>query len=199
MMKRTDARERTIVTTAKLMQRQGYAATGLTQILQVSGAPKGSFYFHFPHGKEQLAAEAIRLAAGQISALIGDILDQHPSPQAAVAALADTFAARLIESDYTEGCPITTVALEQSATSAALQQACSGAFSSWQQRLAQHFCRAGHQQPVADQLATLVICALEGAFVIARTTRSSRPFRDCKQSLVALLAAPPVGLAPSDV
>jgi TetR/AcrR family transcriptional repressor of lmrAB and yxaGH operons len=192
--KRTDARERTIATTAKLMQRQGYAATGLTQILEVSGAPKGSFYFHFPDGKEQLATEAVRLADAQMRALIGELLDQHPSPKEAVDALADTFAAWLARSDYTEGCPITTVALEQSATSPALQQACSDAFRSWQQLLAQHFRSAGHPHAAADHLATLVVCALEGAFVIARSTRSRKPFRDCKRSLAALLIPPPVGL-----
>jgi AcrR family transcriptional regulator len=59
MPRKTDARPRAIATAARLFRIQGYTATGLTQILKESGAPKGSFYFHFPRGKAQLAEEAI--------------------------------------------------------------------------------------------------------------------------------------------
>ena len=59
MPPRTDARARAIATAERLFRIQGYTATGLTQILEESGAPKGSFYFHFPRGKTQLAEDAI--------------------------------------------------------------------------------------------------------------------------------------------
>jgi TetR/AcrR family transcriptional regulator, lmrAB and yxaGH operons repressor len=59
MPRKTDARARAIATAERLFRIQGYTATGLTQILEESGAPKGSFYFHFPRGKAQLAEEAI--------------------------------------------------------------------------------------------------------------------------------------------
>ena len=173
------------------MQRQGYAATGLTQVLETSGAPKGSFYFHFPGGKEQLAAEAVRLADAQMNALIGNLLARYPDPGEAVTALAEAFADWLAGSDYNEGCPITTVALEQAATSERLQQACSDAYGSWQRRLAEHFGRAGHERGAADRLATVVLCALEGAFVVAKTTRSRKPFRDCAGFLAAAVAVTP--------
>src|ERR1700753_3938055 len=59
MPRKTDARARAIATAERLFRIQGYTATGLTQILDDSGAPKGSFYFHSPRGKAQLAEEAI--------------------------------------------------------------------------------------------------------------------------------------------
>ena len=59
MTRKTDARARAIETAQRLFRIQGYTATGLIQILEESGAPKGSFYFHFPRGKAQLAEEAI--------------------------------------------------------------------------------------------------------------------------------------------
>ena len=42
--------------------RQGYASTGLQQILTESGAPKGLLYYCFPKGKEELAEAAVTLA-----------------------------------------------------------------------------------------------------------------------------------------
>ena len=45
--------------TARLLQQQGYNATGVNEIVARSGAPKGSLYFHFPGGKEELAMQAM--------------------------------------------------------------------------------------------------------------------------------------------
>jgi len=46
-MARTNTREEIIRKGAELIHAQGFNATGLKQILQVAGIPKGSFYFYF--------------------------------------------------------------------------------------------------------------------------------------------------------
>ena len=43
-----------------LFSRQGYAATSFNDIIEHSGAPRGSIYHHFPGGKAELAVEAVR-------------------------------------------------------------------------------------------------------------------------------------------
>ncbi|HEY8491429.1 MAG TPA: helix-turn-helix domain-containing protein, partial [Dehalococcoidia bacterium] len=66
MSRPTDSRQRMIRAMSRLMQRQGFHATGLNQVLAESGAPKGSLYFHFPGGKEQLAAEAVQASGDRL-------------------------------------------------------------------------------------------------------------------------------------
>src|SRR6266702_7672142 len=73
MTRKTDARARAIATAERLFRIQGYTATGLIQILKESGAPKGSFYFHFPRGKAQLAEEAIDHYVARRIAVLRDI------------------------------------------------------------------------------------------------------------------------------
>ena len=51
-----ETRERMVEAAARLLARQGYHATGVAQVLAEAGAPRGSLYFHFPAGKEQMAA-----------------------------------------------------------------------------------------------------------------------------------------------
>ena len=123
-MKR-DSRRRIVVTTAKLLRRQGYNGTGLNQIVAEAEAPKGSLYFHFPGGKEQLAAEAIAASAGYLDAGL------RACERASALESLDLYveeAAKLLErTNYTEGCPIATVILEVGTSSALIGKACADA------------------------------------------------------------------------
>ena len=110
----TDTRRRMIVTTSKLLERQGFHGTGLNQILEEANAPKGSMYFHFPGGKTQLAAEAIAAAADYIDRA----LRTHEGGSAieAVDGYLGQMARWLESTEFSGGCPIATTALEVGAT-----------------------------------------------------------------------------------
>jgi TetR/AcrR family transcriptional repressor of lmrAB and yxaGH operons len=41
----SSAREKILKTASELMEKQGYHGTGLNEIIQTSGAPKGSLYY----------------------------------------------------------------------------------------------------------------------------------------------------------
>ena len=61
----TSTHDQIILVTCTLLEKQGYPATGLNEIVKESGAPKGSLYYYFPDGKEQIVSEAV-LFAGSI-------------------------------------------------------------------------------------------------------------------------------------
>ena len=91
----TSTRARMLDTMANLLRSQGYAATGLKEVLVQSGAPKGSLYFHFPDGKEQLAAEAVRLSGERVAAAIERMVVALDDPAEVVRALTRGLAAQL--------------------------------------------------------------------------------------------------------
>ena len=70
-------------TAMRLFRRQGYASTGLQQILAESRAPKGSLYYYFPNGKEQLGEAAVRLAGRLVGETLTELADQHGNDAAA--------------------------------------------------------------------------------------------------------------------
>jgi AcrR family transcriptional regulator len=170
-------RERIVDTSAELFRRQGYSATGVKQIVTAAKAPFGSLYHFFPGGKEELGAEAVRVSGLLYAQLIPAVFDPAPD---LVTAVNDFFAGaadHLVETDYEDACPIATVALEVSSSSETMRQACAEVFESWIAAGAERFERAGISPAKARELTVAMLAALEGAFVLARATRSTEPLR----------------------
>ncbi len=170
-------RERIVEASSELFRRQGYTATGVKQIVAEASAPFGSIYHFFPGGKEQLGAEAIR-HSGEI---YGRLLDLFFVPGADPVAATEAFfagaAATLVETGYADACPIATVALEISSSSEPMREACAEVFDSWTTSAGRRLTDAGLPAARARALAIELICALEGAFVLARAWRSSEPLQ----------------------
>jgi AcrR family transcriptional regulator len=168
-------RERIVDAGAELFRRQGYAATGVKQIVTEAQAPFGSLYHFFPGGKEQLGAEAIRTSGAIYELLIGAVFDPAPDLVSAVRAFFAGAAEHLRETDYTDACPIATVALEVSSSSETMRTACAEVFESWISAETERHVAAGLSVATARELTIGMLCALEGAFVFARALRSTEP------------------------
>ena len=69
-----DTRTRILETTALLLRQRGYHGTSLNDILSASGAPRGSLYFHFPGGKDQLVIEVTRDSVAGVTQRLGEAL-----------------------------------------------------------------------------------------------------------------------------
>ncbi|QEC46280.1 TetR/AcrR family transcriptional regulator [Baekduia soli] len=168
-------RERIVTAGAELLRRKGYAGTGVKEIVAAAQAPFGSLYHHFPGGKEQLGEEVIR-HAGALYALLGPaVFDPAPDVVTGVRDFFAGAAAHLVESDYADACPIATVALEVASTSEPLRRATADVFESWLTMLAERFAAAGMDDGRAREQAVAMLCALEGAFVLSRSLRSTEP------------------------
>jgi AcrR family transcriptional regulator len=160
-------RERILHATAELFRRQGYAATGLKQVVADADAPFGSLYHHFPGGKQQLADEVIRAGGAFFQAVATAAYDEHDSPAESVRAMFRGAAETLEATDFQDACPIETVALEVASTNDALRRATAEVFAQWTDALTE---RLGDRDT-----AVAVISALEGAFVLCRAQRSTQP------------------------
>ncbi len=161
--------------TQELLRRRGYAATGLGEIVARSGAPKGSLYFHFPAGKQELAIVAMEHSARQLRDVIEATLEASDHVDEAIGRLIDALARGLEDSGFADGCPIATVALETSNESEAMRRAAQAAFDSWLEVLAEHLRRDGYDGARAEQRALLVLAAIEGGLILARARRDVGP------------------------
>ena len=170
---RPTTRERIVDVSADLMRRQGYAATGVKQIVTAAQAPFGSLYHHFPGGKEQLGAEAIRASGALYEQLIPAVFDPAPDLPTAVRAFFAGAGEHLQATDFADACPIATVALEVSSSSEVMRVACAEVFERWLAAGVERFVAGGLSEQRARELAVSMFAALEGAFVLARAVRDT--------------------------
>jgi TetR/AcrR family transcriptional repressor of lmrAB and yxaGH operons len=187
MAKASDSKGKTLAAAAKLFRQQGYHGTALHDILAAGGSPRGSLYFHFTKGKEQIGEAALTLAGEALRQRIALAADASESSEIFLVRLVRGMAADLERSDYKEGCPIATTALETSAQSEVLGTATRNAFKKWELEIQRGLERFGMASGEAELAATLVLSQLEGALLLARTYRSLEPIKRAEQA-VKLLA-----------
>jgi len=184
----SQTRDRIVATSAELFRRQGFASTGVKQIVAEASAPFGSLYHFFPGGKEQLGAEVIRWSGAMYGQLIGLFFTPGADP---VEATRNFFAAAgqtLVETDYADACPIATVALEVSSTSEPLREACAEVFEGWIALASAYMHDAGIAADRARPLALSLLASLEGAFVLARALRSTEPLEAAGETAATRVA-----------
>ncbi|MCB2212909.1 TetR/AcrR family transcriptional regulator [bacterium] len=187
MTKAQETRQRIISTTMDLLMQQGYHATGLNQIVQESNAPKGSLYFHFPKGKEEIVAEALNLAGEWTCSHVAEALQAHDSVADAVAAITLSFAHLLEEDNYGKSCALLTVAQEVGDDDVLLRKALDEGFAGWYQLFVDMFVKAQFPQQAAERWADLTLSAIEGAQALARGQRSVRPLENTAAMLRLLI------------
>jgi len=187
----SDTRERVLDVSAQIFRRQGYAATGLKQIVTEGRAPFGSLYHFFPGGKQQIGVEALTRAGEHYERLVDRVFEHAKDPAAAAVAWFGLAADALEQSGYAEGCPIGTVAMEVASTNEALRLVCAEMFESWQARFTAELIADGVSRRDAKQLASFGLSALEGAYLLSRVERSTQPLRDSGKLVAAAIRAAP--------
>ena len=171
---------------ATLFRRNGFAATGINEIAEVSGAPKGSLYHYFPDGKDQIAEAAIRFAGAGLVATLEKLEQEHDSAASMIRAYCKLLAGWMAKSGFRDGCPISTTLLELAPQSEALRRRARGLRQlARRDRAGAGARRFGKAE--AKRLATLAVSAIEGSLILARVERSSAPIDDVAKSLASAL------------
>lgn len=167
-----------IQTAIRLFRRQGYAATGLNEILKSSKAPKGSLYYYFPAGKEELGAAAVSAASKTVLKTLENLEKDTLTAEEFLNRYSRMLAGWIELSGYSDGCPISTTLLEMTPASEIISEAGREGFSSWKEVICRVFMRDGWSETEALQNATLTISTTQGALLLARVEQSSQPLHN---------------------
>lgn len=172
-----DTRSRLIQTTAVLLQRQGYAATGINQIIQESGAPKGSLYYHFPGGKEELTAAAMDYLTDIFIEQAQKTAAQCAGPAETYVKIIDIFINNLERSGFLEGGFIASVTHDLVAHLPLISKAALRLYEREMEFATGELISGGFSDQKASTLASILISTLEGAIVLSKAYRNTEPLR----------------------
>ncbi|MFF4778112.1 TetR/AcrR family transcriptional regulator [Microtetraspora fusca] len=183
------SRERIIIGAADLIRRRGLAGSTVRDLAAHSGAPLGSTYHYFPRGKQQLAAEAVRFAGDLATRVLERELEA--GPVAGLRAFLALWRQTVIDSDFTAGCPVLAVAVEEPPDDADPEaiKAAAEVFTAWEGLLSASLRDRGAAPEEAARLATLVVAAVEGSVAMCRAKRDIRPLDDIAAQLETLIDA----------
>jgi AcrR family transcriptional regulator len=181
--KRGATRTRMLLSAAEVMRERGAAGVTIDEVLTRSGAPRGSVYYHFPEGRNQILTEALRFAGDAITATIDGSQGGIPL----VRSFVEFWERTLAESDFNAGCPVVAAAIGSADDDPALSLVAGEIFGRWRAALSRAFVADGFDETDAGSLAVTCIAALEGAVVLCRSTRSADPLRDVAQQLEFLI------------
>jgi TetR/AcrR family transcriptional regulator, lmrAB and yxaGH operons repressor len=175
-----------ILATLDLLRASGLSGAGINNIVEASGAPKGSVYHFFPAGKHALVTAALREAEQTVGGAFRTILSQAAPVSQKVQTLFQATAGRLQASGFLKGCPVAAVTLDLDESSAELRTVCEDVFRTWREIIAAGLNEVAEN--ARHDVAQLILAALEGALVLARAQASPAPLEQTGALLATTLA-----------
>lgn len=181
-------RQNLIESAIALFRTQGFAGTGLSEILKKSGAPKGSLYHYFPNGKEELAAEALKIAGKVVEKTLLELAKKHKQPEKLIKTYCQMLGKWMEESHFRAGCPITTTVLETVPQSETMSKISLAIFDSWKEVIANALVESGMNKTEAKKKADFTITAIGGALIQSRVQQSALPLDNTAIQLKLILS-----------
>jgi TetR/AcrR family transcriptional regulator, lmrAB and yxaGH operons repressor len=170
-----------------LFRRQGYARTAVNDIVDASGAPKGSLYHYFPEGKASIAIAAVEEATRRVAETMTKLAAECKSTADLMRAHAHLYAGWMRKSGFRDGCPITAVLLELAPKNRGVADAGRRAYAARVSILRAKLVADGFSGARAESLAILCVATLQGALVQARVERSGTAIEKAAAELAALI------------
>src|SRR5437016_3025498 len=184
---RTGSRARMVRSAASLIRTRGVNATSFSEILADSGAPRGSIYYHFPQGKEQLAEDAIRWTSERV--LAHQRTCRVTSPMGVLDCFIDMWRQVVLASGGAAGCVVAGVAIDTDAADRGQMDLVRATFRSWVDLLAEQLVAVGVPSRRASRVALATVAGMEGALILCRAEGQIGPLETVAGELKRLLPA----------
>ena len=175
-----DSKEQMIEGAIRLLATKGLQATSFSEVLALTGAPRGSIYHHFPKGKNELIAAALDVSSQRTLQLMET--QRGESARAITEFFLDLWRKLLVHSQFQAGCSVLAVTIAVDSEELRLKVA--SIFDAWQKKLTELYIEAGVDSDIAADFSFELISASEGAVVVARAQKSLAPFEAVAKRLI---------------
>ena len=171
-MAKGEVRARMVAGAVRLLAEHGPPGASFGDVLEATGASRGSTYHHFPGGKKEMYAAALDLASDRALTTLEEVRGQPA--RVVVERFVEMWRTLLIETDLRLGCAVLAVAV--AGEDEQVVDHAGSIFRAWRERLASLLIDGGCPAAQAPALAALTIAAMEGAVAMARAEGDLAPF-----------------------
>jgi TetR/AcrR family transcriptional repressor of lmrAB and yxaGH operons len=189
MAKPSSAREDMLSAAVNLFAARGYEGVGIAELLDRSCCPRGSLYFHFPGGKEQIGVEVVHRVGAEVAGRFRMLHESGVDVATFVERVFKTTAKECKDRNYVASCPMAAIATGFGDGNPKLAAAVGEAFTLWEQEIAAAAEARGMNARNAAIFASSMLAAIEGAFVVSKAQRSSAPHINASRAIQALAAS----------
>jgi AcrR family transcriptional regulator len=189
MRKGEKTRQHVIETAARVLNRHGYAGSGMSELMRETGLAKGGLYRHFD-SKETLAVEAFNYAFATVHKLRFANLESIPNAVDKLKGFVEGYAA--VTSPIPGGCPILNTGIENDDGNPALLKCAQDGLETTVKRLTR-IIKDGQTRKeirpaiVPGELALFIFCALEGGIFASRLQGSRQRLKVIARYLIEFL------------
>jgi TetR/AcrR family transcriptional regulator, transcriptional repressor for nem operon len=165
---------------APLFNAQGYFGTSLSDVLEVTGLPKGTIYRYF-ESKDDLALAAFDFAYARLREKFAKAIRENKNTVKRLLAIITEYSALLDDPYLYGGCPIFNTAVEGDDAHPVLLERARQAMDEWRNMI--HITirkgkeRKEMKQINEDEVASVLISAIEGAIVMAKLYKDKKHIR----------------------
>jgi AcrR family transcriptional regulator len=188
MAKPSSAREDMLDAATRLFRARGYEGVGVAELLETSGAPRGSLYFHFPGGKEQIGVEVVDRVGAAVAGQFRYAAAREGDLDAFIDLVFRSTAKTAKECCFNGSCPIAAIAAEVNDGAGALGRAVERAFQSWETEIAKAATQRGMSAKSAAEFASAMLTSVEGALLVSKSQRSTAAHVNAGKAMKALAA-----------
>ncbi|WP_242456115.1 TetR/AcrR family transcriptional regulator [Mycolicibacterium sp. P1-18] len=175
-MARSDSKERMVSAARRLFREHGYHGTSLSDVVSESAAPRGSLYFNFPGGKEELATEVALLHASDAIAHVNRVAGATATAAELIEAFMQRFRDDVVAADFREGCAVAPIVVDSASSSTRLGDVVKRTFADVVAVLAARLVDKGLGEASARAVAVSAVTTMEGALILSRALRTTEPF-----------------------
>ncbi|WP_373895817.1 TetR/AcrR family transcriptional regulator [Virgibacillus sp. CBA3643] len=166
-----------------LFQKKGFIGVGLNEILKTCNISKGSFYHHFPNGKEELLIACLQSLDEVITKDMEDMFDQYPTTQEATKVMIEKLIDKFEVEGTITGYTFSSIVSEMGSLSEPVRNACSLLYTKIQGIYSNKLMEDGYREETANSIALTMTAAIEGGIMLCLTNQSSDPLKTISQVL----------------
>ncbi|HWL25201.1 MAG TPA: TetR/AcrR family transcriptional regulator [Ureibacillus sp.] len=167
-----------IVTEAtNLFYEKGYVSVGITEIIALTNTSKGSFYHHFPKGKEQLLITCLEKVQQDVIEAMEQHFVKHLTFKEAIISIFAELINMYEEQGKIVGYTFTSMVSEISVVSDEVREKCGNLYTQIEDVISMQLQKRGVPLEDAKQKALLLTSLIEGSILLSIMKKSSEPMR----------------------